>query len=124
PQATFYRNADLEWSFLLRDAGGRLVVPAADLPVRQGRHRGYADTDPAHRDRQSRRTYERFLRRFRGRDDLRLPGRGRPAEVDPAGVHRAEGDGLVGYRASASSSPIRPTPLTRSSSPSAYESRK
>ncbi len=87
--------------------------------MRQGRHRGYADTDPAHRDRQSRRTYERFLRRFRGRDDLRLP-----AEVDRSGVHRAEGDGLVGYRAPASSSPIRPTPLTRSSSPSAYESRK
>ena len=48
PKARFYRNADMEWSFLLREAGvGRLVVPAVDLPVRQDRHRGYHDSDPA-----------------------------------------------------------------------------
>ena len=71
PKARFYRNADMEWSFLLRDAGaGRLV--ALDLPVRQDRHRGYHDSDPALRDRESRKTYERFLQRFRGREDLRL----------------------------------------------------
>lgn len=73
-KARFYRNADMEWSFLLRDAGaGRLV--ALDLPVRQERHRGYHDSDPELRDRESRRTYDRFLKRFRGREDLRLsPG--------------------------------------------------
>jgi hypothetical protein len=72
-KARFYRNADMEWSFLLRDAGaGRLV--AMDLPVRQDRHRGYHDTDPAYRDKESRRTYDRFLQRFRGREDLRLSG--------------------------------------------------
>jgi hypothetical protein len=72
-KARFYRNADMEWSFLLRDAGvGRLV--AVDLPVRQDRHRGYHDSDPAHRDRESRKTYDRFLQRFRGREDLRLSG--------------------------------------------------
>jgi hypothetical protein len=72
-KARFYRNADMEWSFLLRDAGrGRLV--ALDLPVRQDRHRGYADSDPAYRDKESRRTYDRFLQRFRGREDLRLSG--------------------------------------------------
>lgn len=70
-KARFYRNADMEWSFLLRDAGHRLV--AVDLPVRQDRHRGYHDSDPAFRDRESRRTYDRFLQRFRGREDLRLP---------------------------------------------------
>jgi hypothetical protein len=70
-KARFYRNADIEWSYLLRDAGaGRLV--AMDLPVRQDRHRGYHDSDPAYRDKESRRTYDRFLQRFRGRDDLRL----------------------------------------------------
>jgi hypothetical protein len=70
-KARFYRNADLEWSYLIRDAGaGRLV--ALDLPVRQDRHRGYHDTDPAYRDKESRRTYDRFLQRFRGREDLRL----------------------------------------------------
>jgi hypothetical protein len=74
-KARFYRNADMEWSYLLRDAGaGRLVVPSADLPVRQDRHRGYHDTDPAVRDRQSKKTYDRFLQRFRGREDLRLRG--------------------------------------------------
>ena len=72
-KARFYRNADMEWSFLLREPGaGRLVVPAAPLPVRQDRHRGYHDTDPAHRDKESKKTYDRFLQRFRGREDLRL----------------------------------------------------
>jgi len=70
-KARFYRNADMEWSFLLRDSGaGRLV--AMELPVRQDRHRGYHDTDPDVRDRESRKTYDRFLQRFRGREDLRL----------------------------------------------------
>ena len=72
PKARFYRNADMEWSFLLRDAGRRLV--ALDLPVRQDRHRGYHDSDPAVRDRESKKTYDRFLQRFRGREDLRLKG--------------------------------------------------
>ncbi len=70
-KARFYRNADMEWSFLLREAGvGRLL--ALDLPVRQDRHRGYHDSDPELRDRESRKTYDRFLQRFRGREDLRL----------------------------------------------------
>jgi hypothetical protein len=70
-KARFYRNADMEWSFLLREAGlGRLV--AVDLPVRQDRHRGYHDTDPEYRDKESKKTYDRFLQRFRGREDLRL----------------------------------------------------
>ena len=72
-KARFYRNADMEWSFLLREAGGRLVVPAGELPVRQDRHRGYHDTPVEHRDKESKKTYDRFLQRFRGRDDLRLP---------------------------------------------------
>ena len=72
-KARFYRNADMEWSFLLREAGaGRLVVPAGPLPVRQDRHRGYHDSDPAYRDKESKKTYDRFLQRFRGREDLRL----------------------------------------------------
>ena len=70
-KARFYRNADMEWSFLLRAAGvGRLM--ALDLPVRQDRHRGYHDSDPDLRDKESKKTYERFLQRFRGREDLRL----------------------------------------------------
>jgi hypothetical protein len=72
PKARFYRNADMEWSFLLREAGGRLVVPAGELPVRQDRHRGYHETPAEHRDRESRKTYDRPLKRFRGREELRL----------------------------------------------------
>jgi hypothetical protein len=70
PKARFYRNADLEWSFLLRERGHRLV--AVDVPVRQDRHRGYHDSDPAYRERESKKTYDRFLQRFRGREELRL----------------------------------------------------
>lgn len=70
-KARFYRNADLELSYWLRDAGGTLVV-VPDLPVRQERHRGYHDTDAEYRDRESKRNYDRFLQRFRNRTDLRL----------------------------------------------------
>ena len=73
PKARFYRNADMEWSLLLREAGWRLLQPYADLPVEQARHRGYHDSDPAFRDQQSRATYDRLLKRFRGRDDLLRP---------------------------------------------------
>jgi hypothetical protein len=72
PKARFYRNADMEWSFALREAGGRCVMTES-LPAVKHRHRGYHDTDPEYRDRESRRTYDRFLQRFRGRDDLRAP---------------------------------------------------
>jgi len=66
PKARFYRNADLEMSYAIRAAGlGRLVVPAVELPLRQGRHRGYHDTDPVYRDAESQRNYSRFLDRFR-----------------------------------------------------------
>lgn len=72
-KARYYRNADLEFSLMLREAGGRLMVPSADLPCHQGRHHGYHDVDPGYRERESRRNYERLLRRFRGRIDLLAP---------------------------------------------------
>lgn len=73
PSARFYRNADLELCYAIRAAGlGRLVVPAGTLPLRQARHRGYLDTDPAYREKESKRNYDRFLLRFRGRADLRV----------------------------------------------------
>ena len=70
PKAKFYRNADLEWSLALRAAGGALVVPVANLPVHQDRHRGYHDSDPAYRDKESRKNYDRILQSFRGRDEI------------------------------------------------------
>ena len=73
PKARFYRNADIEFSFALREAAGagaRLVTPASELPVEQGRHHGYHDSEPAFRDAESTKTYNRFLARYRGRVDL------------------------------------------------------
>lgn len=70
PKAKFYRNADLEWSLALRAAGGVLVVPTLDLPVHQDRHRGYHDSDPQYRDKESRKTYDRLLQSYRGRTEI------------------------------------------------------
>jgi hypothetical protein len=75
-KARFYRNADIEFSFALREAGGpgaRLVIPPGELPVEQGRHHGYHDSDPAYRDAESQKTYNRFLQRYRGRKELLAP---------------------------------------------------
>lgn len=64
----FYRTADIELSFRIRDAGLRaLVVP---VPVRRHEHRLWAHTEPAERERLSKRNFYRFLERFRGRFDL------------------------------------------------------
>ena len=75
PKARYYRNADLELSLLLRERGGRLVVPVPpdQLPCHQERHHGYHDVDPDYRERESRRNYDRMLRRFRGRTELLAP---------------------------------------------------
>jgi hypothetical protein len=73
PKARFYRNADMEWSLRLRAAGGQIVVPPGDLPIRQDRHRGYYDSDPTYRDRESKRTYNRLLAEFRGRNEILRP---------------------------------------------------
>jgi hypothetical protein len=75
PKARYYRNADIEFSFALRDAaqqaglaGRMLALP--ELPCRQERHHGYHDVDPGYRDAESAKTYNRFLQRFRNRSDL------------------------------------------------------
>lgn len=73
PKARFYRNADMEWSLALREAGGRLVIPAGELPVHQERHHGYHDTAPEYRDKESKRTYDRLLARFRGHEGILRP---------------------------------------------------
>lgn len=73
PKAVFYRNADLELSLLLREQGGRLI--ALDLPLEQRRHRGYHDSDPAIRERESKKNYDRILTKFRGRSEILSPRR-------------------------------------------------
>jgi GT2 family glycosyltransferase len=70
----WYRTADIELSFRVRDAGYRASV--VDVPVAKHEHRMWHATPPAERDRLSKRNHYRFLERFRGREDL-LVGRGR-----------------------------------------------
>lgn len=72
----WYRTADIEYSFRVKDAGLRAVVVAA--PVTRHEHRMYHATPTDERDRLSKRNYYRFLERFRGRFDLLVD----PAERD------------------------------------------
>lgn len=73
----FYRSADIEFSFRVKEAGLRAVV--TPVPVRRHEHRMWASTPADRRDALSKRNYYRFLERFRGRFDLTVSG-GRPAE--------------------------------------------
>jgi len=69
PKFRFYRIADIDFSFRLRDHGGSAVV-VSDLPVVKHEHRLWEATEPAERDRLSRRNLYRFLDRWRDRTDL------------------------------------------------------
>jgi glycosyltransferase involved in cell wall biosynthesis len=64
----WYRTADIELSFRLREAGYRARV--VDVPVARHEHRVWAATSPEERDRLSKRNFYRFLERFRDRFDL------------------------------------------------------
>jgi cysteinyl-tRNA synthetase len=64
----WYRTADIECSFRIKDAGLRAL--RVDAPVVRHEHRMYHATPKAERDRLSKRNYYRFLERFRDRYDL------------------------------------------------------
>jgi len=67
----FYRNADLDLSFAVRDAGWRAMATGA-LPLRRHEHRGWTSLPEAERDRLSRRNFYRFLDHWGNRRDLLL----------------------------------------------------
>lgn len=67
----FYRNADLDLSFAVRDAGW-LAVRTGPLPVERHRHRGWEALPEAERDRLSKRNFYRFLKHWGDRRDLLL----------------------------------------------------
>ena len=73
PRAIYYRNADMEFSLRLKHAAGRLLQ--IDLPLEQGRHHGYYDTEESFRDVQSKKNYDRILERFRGKEAILSPRR-------------------------------------------------
>ena len=68
PSATYYRNADIEFSLALRAAGGKLWQ--MEFPLMQGRHHGYHDADPDYREKNSKKNYNRILEKYRGRTDI------------------------------------------------------
>ena len=72
-RALYYRNADMEFSLKIRQAGGRLLQ--MELPLEQGRHHGYHDADPDYREAQSKKNYDRILERFRGKSAILSPRR-------------------------------------------------
>ena len=67
----FYRNADLDLSFAVRDAGW-LAVRTGPLPVERHEHRGWESLPEAERDRLSKRNFYRFLKHWGDRRDLLL----------------------------------------------------
>jgi hypothetical protein len=71
----FYRNLDLWWSLVLRDAGDgerpRSAV-SLDLPLTRHEHRGWTELPEAERDRLSKRNFYRIIDRFGRRSDLLL----------------------------------------------------
>ena len=69
----WYRTADIEYSFRVKDAGLRTV--AVPVPVIKHEHRMWFETEPAERAKWSKRNYYRFLDRWRDRWDLVLDPR-------------------------------------------------
>jgi len=69
PKFRFYRIADIDFSFRLRDGGGSARV-VAGLPLERHEHRLWEATPAPERDRLSRRNLYRFLDRWRTRFDL------------------------------------------------------
>ena len=74
PRFRWYRNADLDLAFAIRDRGWRAVA-TGPLPLERHEHRGWSDLPEAERDRLSRRNFYRFLDHWGKRPDL-LVGRG------------------------------------------------
>ncbi len=76
----WYRTADIDWSFRVRDASLRaLVVP---VPVTKHQHRMWFETPPTQRASWSKRNFYRFLDRWRDRWDLVLSGEPSSEEGD------------------------------------------
>jgi len=73
PRALYYRNADMEYSLKIRQAGGKLLQ--IELPLIQERHHGYHDVDPEYRDLQSKKNYDRILDKYRGKSAILSPRR-------------------------------------------------
>ena len=74
PHFRWYRHADLDLSFAVRDRGWRAVA-VGDLPLRRHEPREWSSLPEDERDRLSRRNFYRFLKHWGRRPDLLLAGR-------------------------------------------------
>jgi cysteinyl-tRNA synthetase len=83
PAFTFYRNADLDFSFQVKALGLRVTV--TPVPVVRHEHRVWEATPPEERERLSRRNFGRFLRHWRDRWDLLVEGQGSAPSGNPGG---------------------------------------
>ena len=72
PGYRFYRHADLDLSFAIRDAGWH-ALRTEPLPFVRHPHRGWEAHPAEERDRLSKRNFYRFLKRWRDRPDLVAP---------------------------------------------------
>jgi GT2 family glycosyltransferase len=72
PSFRFYRIADIEFSFRLRDRGGKAIA-VSGLPLEKHEHQVWEATDPKERNRLSKRNMYRFLDRWGERADLLVP---------------------------------------------------
>ncbi len=68
PKFTFYRSADIEFSFQVKARG--LQTTVTRIPVVRHEHRIWTGTPEKERARLSKRNFYRFLDRWRGRTDL------------------------------------------------------
>ena len=68
----WYRSADIEWCFRVRDAW--LRITSVPVPVARHEHRMWEAATPEERDRWSRRNFGAFLDRWRDRWDLTVRG--------------------------------------------------
>jgi cysteinyl-tRNA synthetase len=68
----WYRTADIDFSFRIKDLGLRAVV--VPVPVQRHEHRMWFQTPPAERAKWSKRNFYRFLDRWRDRYDLTVSG--------------------------------------------------
>ena len=85
----WYRTADIEYSFRIKDLGLRAVV--VPVPVERHEHRMWFETPPAERAKWSKRNFYRFLDRWRDRYDLTVSGHPPPPGHHSHGEHEEHG---------------------------------
>jgi hypothetical protein len=84
----WYRTADIDWSFRVKDAGYTCAV--VDVPVTKHEHRAWTAASGEQRASWSKRNFYRFLDRFRDRWDLVVAGAPEPHDHDHDHDHQHE----------------------------------